>query len=145
MPLDATRVISGTFGQVFLDGVWLSNFNHFEAAVELQKAELKVSGDRWTHRKVTGLSGTGTISGFKVTSDLVRVMSPVADNKRGAVKVELIAKLEDPESYGCERIRLQNVLFDRIQLGNWTSGEIVNEEWPFTFEGYELLDPIVAS
>ncbi len=145
MPLDASRVISGTFGSVWMDGRWLTNFNHLEANVEVQKAELKLAGDRWTRRKVTGLNGTGTISGFKVTSELIQLMAPVADNARGAVKTELITKLADPEAYGFERIRLKNVMFDRIQLANWTAGETVAEEWPFTFEEFELLDPIVAS
>jgi hypothetical protein len=145
MPLDASRVISGTFGSVWMDGRWLTNFNHLEANVEVQKAELKLAGDRWTRRKVTGLNGTGTISGFKVTSELIQLMAPVADNARGTVKTELITKLADPEAYGFERIRLKNVMFDRIQLANWTAGETVTEEWPFTFEEFELLDPIVPS
>lgn len=145
MALDASRIINGTFGSVWMDGQWLTNFNHLEANVEVQKAEIKLSGDRWTRRKVTGLNGTGTISGFKVTSDLIQLMAPVADNTKGAVKTEIISKLADPEAYGYERIRLKNVMFDRIQLANWTAGENVTEEWPFTFEEFELLDPIVAA
>ncbi len=145
MALDASRIINGTFGSVWMDGQWLTNFNHLEANVEVQKAEIKLSGDRWTRRKVTGLNGTGTISGFKVTSDLIQLMAPVADNTKGAVKTEIISKLADPEAYRYERIRLKNVMFDRIQLANWTAGENVTEEWPFTFEEFELLDPIVAT
>ena len=143
--LDVSRVINGTYGEVWMDGKWLSNFNHLEANVEIQKAELKISGNRWTKRKVTGLNGTGTISGFKVTSDLIQLNTPMADSANPAVRTEIISKLADPEAYGYERIRLKYVLFDRIQLANWTAGETVNEEWPFTFEGYELLDPIAQS
>ncbi len=145
MALDASRVINGTFGSVWMDGAWLTNFNHLEASVEVQKAELKLSGDRWTRHKVTGLSGTGTVSGFKVTSDLITLTAPLGDNARGSVKTELISKLADPEGYGHERIRLKNVMFDKIQLANWTAGENVTEEWSFTFEEFELLDPIAVS
>ena len=28
---------------------------------------------------------------------------------------------------------------------DWEAGKEINEEWPFTFENYELLDPIVAT
>jgi hypothetical protein len=145
MAVDAARTIDGTFGSVYLEKDWLTNFNEMKAEVEIQKSELKLSGDRWTRHKVVGLKGTGNITGYKVTSQLISLNSPVADNTSGSVRTELVSKLADPEAYGYERIRLMNVMFDKILLANWKAGEVVNEEWPFTFEGYELLDPIVQS
>lgn len=136
MALDASRTILGTYGQLFIDGEWQININHLEANVETQKRELNLSGDPWVRHKKGPMKGTGTMSGFKVTSDMIR---------RGFEKFEIISKLADPEAYGHERIRLMNVMPDRIQLANWTAGEEVTEEIPFTFEEYELLDPIVAS
>lgn len=136
MALDASRTILGTYGQVFIDGVWQTNLNHLEANVEIQKRELLLSGDPWVRHKKGPMKGTGTMSGFKVTSDMIR---------RGFEKFEIISKLADPEAYGYERVRLMNVMPDRQQLANWTAGEEVTEEIPFTFEEYELLDPIVAS
>lgn len=141
--LDPTRVINGSYGEVWHEGRWLTNFNHLEANVEVQKADVRPSGTRWIGTKVTGLKGSGTISGYKVTSGLIQLIGQVKDDKQGEYKTELISKLADPEAYGYERIRLMNVSFDRIQLANWTSGEPVSEELPFTFVGYELLDPIV--
>lgn len=136
MPLDASRTILGTYGQVFIDGIWQTNLNHMEANVEIQKRELNLSGDPWVRHKKGPMKGTGTMSGFKVTSEMLQ---------RGFGKFELVSKLDDPEAYGHERVRLMNVMPDRLQLANWTAGEEVAEEVPFTFEGYELLDPIVAS
>jgi hypothetical protein len=63
---------------------------------------------------------------------------------RGFEKFELTSKLEDPEAYGFETITLKGVMLDRLQLANWTAGEDVQEEVPFTFEGYELNDPITS-
>lgn len=135
MSLDASRVILGTYGQVFIDGNWQANFNHLEAKVEVQKKELNLSGDSWVRHKLGAKKGTGTVSGFKVTSFML---------EKGFNKFEIISKLADPESYGFERVRLVNVIPDRLQLANWTAGEEVKEEISFTFEGYELLDPIKA-
>ncbi|GMX60837.1 MULTISPECIES: phage tail tube protein [Paenibacillus] len=135
MSLDASRVILGTYGQVFIDGNWQANFNHLEAKVEVQKKELNLSGDSWVRHKLGAKKGTGTVSGFKVTSFML---------EKGFTKFEIISKLADPESYGFERVRLVNVIPDRLQLANWTAGEEVKEEISFTFEGYELLDPIKA-
>jgi hypothetical protein len=132
--LDPSRVISGSFGQIFIDGVWQTNLNHYEAKVTNGKFELNLPNSPWTKHKNGPLKGTGTISGYKVTSSMIQ---------RGFSKYEIIVKLDDPEAYGHERIRLKNVSNDELDLGNWTSGEVVNESTPFTFEGFELLDPIV--
>jgi hypothetical protein len=56
----------------------------------------------------------------------------------------MYAKLEDPEAYGYETVKLSSVMLDKLQLANWTAGEEVKEEVSFTFEGYELLDRIQA-
>ncbi|MNR48147.1 hypothetical protein D3C85_1673460 [compost metagenome] len=73
------------------------------------------------------------MSGFKVTSDMI---------VRGFEKFSLVSKLGDPDAYGFERITLNNVMLDKLQLANWTAGEEVKEEVAFTFEGYTLNDPI---
>ncbi|MBB6730053.1 phage tail tube protein [Cohnella zeiphila] len=134
--MDPTRAILGTYGQVFIDGVWQTNINHLEASVEVEKRELKLAGSEWTVHKLGAKKGTGTMSGYKVTSDMIR---------RGFAKFDVINKLDDPEAYGFERIRLVGCVADKLQLANWTAGEEVAEETAFTFEGYELLDPISAS
>lgn len=134
--LDPTRVILGTFAQAFIDGVWQTNINHLEATVEIDKRELNLVGYNWVQFKMGAQRGSGTISGYKVTSDMIR---------RGFSKFDIISKLDDPEAYGFERIRLIRCMPDSIQLANWTAGEEVTEEVPFTFEGYELLDPIIGN
>lgn len=133
--LDPGRIIMGTFGQIFIDGVWQSNLNHLEANVEADKRELNLVGTEYTVFKLGRKKGTGTMSGYKVTSDMIT---------RGFQKFSIINKLDDPEAYGFERIQLNGCMVDKIQLANWTAGEEVVEETAFTFESYELLDPIVA-
>ncbi|SMB97943.1 Phage tail tube protein [Thermanaeromonas toyohensis ToBE] len=138
--IDASRVINGTYGAVYLDGRWLTNFTRCEIRDEYDFAELKLSGDRRTKHKMVGVKGSGTIAGFKVTSDLIKAL---LDNPTRTF--EIISKLADPESYGMERIRVPQVKFNRNQLANWRTGEVVEEEWEFVYDGEpELLDPIVA-
>ncbi|WP_019420191.1 phage tail tube protein [Paenibacillus sp. OSY-SE] len=133
--LDPSRVILGTHGAAFIDGKWQSNINHLEASVEVEKRELNLCGIDWVQHKIGIKKGTGTMSGFKVTSDMM---------KRGFAKFDIISKLDDPEAYGHETVRLIRCMPDKVQLANWTAGEEVAEETPFTFESYELLDPIVG-
>jgi len=136
LSLDSDRVIYGSFGRIYIDGVWQTNFNHLEAKVTQNKIELNLSGDDWVRHKRGSKKGTGTISGFKVTSAMLQ---------QGFSKFEIVSKLDDPEAYGYERIRLKNVIPDELQLANWTAGEEVKEDVPFTFEEYELQDAIVES
>lgn len=134
--LDPSRVIMGTFGQIFIEGNWQSNLNHLEASVEVDKRELNLVGTDYTVYKLGRKKGTGTMSGYKVTSDMI---------ERGFERFSIIHKLADPDSYGFERIQLSGCIVDKVQLANWTAGEEVVEETPFTFESYTLLDPIHAS
>jgi len=132
--LDSSRVINGSFGTVVDDGgKWLSNYNKLEASVEADKKELKLSGRLWTAHKIVGLKGTGTVSGFKVDSSMLQ---------RGFKPFQLTTKVDDPEAFGAETIVLHNVIVDKLHLANWEAGTEVTEEVPFTFEGFELKDPI---
>ena len=142
MALDATRTINGSYGEVWTEGKWLTNVQSAEAIVDIEKEEIKRSGTRWTGHKVVGLTGSGTITGYKITSDFIKSVGAVANDRNKPYVTELIMKLDDPESFGAERIRLKAVQFDRIPLSKFEVGSLVEEELPFTFSGYDLLDEI---
>jgi hypothetical protein len=144
MALDATRVINGSYGEVWHDGQWLTNIMSAEAAIEIGKEEINRAGTRWVAHKVTSLTGTGSISGYKITSEFVERIGQIANDRKGAFVTELILKLDDPEAFGAYRVRLKGVQFDNIPLLNYEMNSIVEEELNFTFTGYELLDKIVA-
>lgn len=142
MVLESSRVISGSFGECYHNGEWLTNIYKVSADVEISKSEVKRCGTRWSGNKVTGLKGTGSMTGYKVTTELIENIGQICDDRQGEYKTEIIVKLDDPEAFGAERIRLKHVSFDKIPLTNWEVGNLVEQEWPFTFEGYELLDKI---
>lgn len=144
MSFDAIRAIVGTFGYIYKEGKWLSQYNKLEASVEIGKAEIKPAGDRWVRHKVISLKGKGSISGYKVTDELLEEVSVVAQSDKPSFRTTLIVELKDPEGLGYERIKLLNVMFDNIDLANWEHSKEIEEKWDFTFEGYELLDPIRA-
>jgi hypothetical protein len=124
------------------NGNWLTNVRNFEATVDIQKEELKVAGTRWAKHKVTGLKGTGTLSGYKITTELAEAIGSVASDSGIPYVTELIGKIADPESDGTLRVRLKAVSFDKIDIVKFEVGSIVEEELPFTFEGFEYLDVI---
>lgn len=142
MALDSSRVINGSYGEVWHEGKWLTNIQSAEAMVEIDKEEINRAGTRWKGHKVTSLTGTGSMTGYKVTSDFIKLVGAVADDRKKPYVTELIFKLDDPEAFGAERIRLKAVQFDQIPLGNFEVGSLIEEELPFTFSGFDLLDEI---
>lgn len=140
MALDTTDVIVGTYGEVWHDGRWLTNITSCEATVEIEKEDVPRAGTRWRGHKVVGLNGTGSMSGYKVTSEFVERIGSVARNNGPEFVTELIVTLKNPDALKAYRVRLKNVTFDSIPLINYEVGSLVEEELNFTFSDYELLD-----
>lgn len=138
--LDESRVLNGQFGECWHEGQWATNVTGVEASVEITKEEIKRAGTRWLGHKSTSLKGAGTISAYKVTSYWVEKIGQIANDRNKAFVTELIIKLDDPEGWGAYRVRLKNVTFDKIDLVNFEVGSLVEEELPFTFVGFDLLD-----
>jgi len=144
MVLDPTRVINGSYGTVWMDGQWLTNFNKGEASGDINKEELNLAGTRVTRHKTTSVTYSGSISGYKVTSALIKAISQVGKDTGKPLVTELIMKLDDPEAYGAERVRLKGVQFDKIDIMNFEANKLVEQELPFTFSGFDFLDEIKA-
>lgn len=142
--MDASRVINGSFGEVWSEGKWLSNVTQAEASVEIGKEEVKRAGTRWIGHKTTTAKGSGSITGYKVTSEWIENVGQITNDRSKPFTTELIVKLDDPEAWGAYRVRLKAVQFDKIDLFNFEVGSLVEEEWPFTFTGFELMDRMIA-
>ncbi len=143
--LDPTRVISGNYAYVYDEnGDWLTNVMNVEASIDIGKEDIQRAGTRWIGKKTTTLEGSGSIGGYKITSDFLKMVARAAEDNAPPFVTEFIIKLEDPESYGAERIRLKGVQFDNVPLVNAEVGSLVEEEYNFTFDGFELMDEISA-
>lgn len=143
--LDDTRVINGSYGECYREGKWLTNIYKMSAELELSYGDVKISGTRWTGQKLLSIKGTGSITGYMITTELVQNVARITDDRKSEYVTELIFKLDDPEAYGCERVRLKHVKFSKVPIAGWEVGSVVEEEWPFTFTGVEWLDSIEES
>lgn len=136
--LDATRVMNGSFGQVFdANGNWLTNIKSAEAVVEINKEEILRAGTRWVGHKATTLTGTGTITGYKVTTEFAEAIGAISADNGASFVTSIRMKVADPES-GTFSVVLSGVQFDRIPLVNYELGAVVEEELPFTFSSYTI-------
>lgn len=137
----AKRVISGTWGEVWLDGDKVSECYGLQAKVSFNKEDIALCGQMASDKKVTSIECTGSLRMHKVTS---RMALAIGENIRNGkdVRFTIVSKLKDPDAYGAERVVLSNVSFDDLILADWEAKSVGKVECPFTFTDYEFLDEI---
>ena len=137
----ATRVISGTWGEVWLEGDKVSECYGLQAKVSFNKEDIALCGQMASDKKVTSIECTGSLRMHKVTS---RMALAIGENIRNGkdVRFTIVSKLKDPDAYGAERVVLSNVSFDDLTLADWEAKSVGKVECPFTFTDYEFLDEI---
>lgn len=141
MTLQAEKIISGSFGFLHHEGEWLTNVTQFQATVQINKEEIQRSGTRWVGHKAMSVVGSGSMTEYKMTPDLIKRIGQFTDDKSPMFVTELIGKLDDPDSPETkQRVRLKGVQFDVINLMSYEAGTIVTQETPFTISGYEFID-----
>ncbi len=138
---DASRVVNGSWGEVWVDGDYMAEATGLEAKVSLDKQEVNQTGTLEKGYKVTGVDGKGTLKMNKVTSYFIQKMS---DNLKAGktTTATIISNLEDPDSFGAERVQLNGCVFDELTLVNWEAKKLGEESIPFTFTSWEILESI---
>lgn len=135
----AKRVANGTWGQVWLDGEYVSECYGCKMAVKTTKEKIHLAGQMAEDNKVTGIELTGTLKLYKCSSRMGRLIGDKMKNGQD-VRFTVISKLADPDAYGAERISATGVSFDDLTLADWESGKIGQTECPFTYTNYQYLD-----
>ena len=143
--LQAGDTISGREGTAFvtIDG---QNFEMFElkninAVVEMAKTEVNTLSKRSTQQKVTGASGTGSMTIHKVTSRYAKIaLDYLKTGRTPSITIKITN--DDPQStIGRQTTLLKNVLFDSIIIASLdVDAETLEEDADFTFDDAELLE-----
>ena len=139
----AKRVVSGTWGEVWLDDDKVSECYGLQAKVSFNKEDIALCGQMASDKKVTSIDCTGSLRLHKVTSRMAQAIGESIRNGRD-VRFTIVSKLKDPDAYGAERVVLRNVSFDDLTLADWEAKSVGKVECPFTFTDYEFLDVIEA-
>lgn len=139
----AKRVVSGTWGEVWLDDDKVSECYGLQAKASFNKEDIALCGQMASDKKVTSIDCTGSLRLHKVTSRMAQAIGEHIRNGRD-VRFTIVSKLKDPDAYGAERVVLRNVSFDDLTLADWEAKSVGKVECPFTFTDYEFLDVIEA-
>lgn len=139
----AKRIMSGTWGELWLNSEYVGECYKCQAKYSFTKQSVTLPGQMAEDAKVTGMKGTGSLGLHKVNSRMAAVIGDAIQNGKD-LRFTVISKLDDPDSYGAERVTLYNVSFDDLTLADWEVSVNGKVECPFTFTKHKFLDVVEA-
>lgn len=142
--LRAANTINGTHGKAFanIDGIIKDLFyiKSIEATATPNKVEVKALGSLATQHKNVGWTGSGTVSMNYLSPTFREIMSKYA--KTGVnTYFTMTVVISDPESLsGKQTCVLTDCTIDSVSVAKLDrESAILEEDVPFTFEGYEYM------
>jgi len=139
---NASRVMNGTFGQLWEDSVEIAEVSSFQAKITKNYDTIQMCRQMMEDRKLISIKGTGSMT-------LHKVYSRGADDAENAlaghdVRKTLVGALDDPDAYGAERVALYGVSYDEQTLADWAAAKSGTLTIPFQFTGFQYLDKVEA-
>lgn len=139
--INQNKILNGTNGNVWLNGKLLAQIKSIEAKITGNFEEVNFVGDYATYNAYTGWSGEGTLVMQKIDSTVLKLMGDAF--KTGVMpEVKIITQLKDKSTDKSERTAINNVVFTEMMLAKFEAKALVEEELPFKFSDYEVLETI---
>ena len=125
------RTISGAYGELWLDNEKVAELKSIEGKITAERADVQLGIS--VDSKITGLKGEGTVTIYKVYTRGKKILENWSKGKD--VRSRIVTSIKDPDSLKGqeERVSIDNVWFNSIDLVKFSRGEIVEEEIPFGF------------
>ncbi len=135
--LRGNRIISGSWGSLWLDGDRVIDIVKFEAKLSTEREDITLPGSMDIDSKLVALKGEGTMTTKKVYS---REWDKFAKKWLEGLdpRSKIIAKLSDPDSFGTERVIINNVWFIGVDIMNFESKKPIEQELKFGFTASDL-------
>ena len=138
---NAQQVMSGTQGEIWIDGKYMAEVTAFNAEVKLVKEEVNQVKTMFKQYKITGCEGTGNVKMNHVSSYFINLMEDNIRNARQTV-VTIRVKLDDPDAVGREEVIIRDATFDKLTLMDWEAKKLTEDDYDFTFTDFEV--PVTA-
>lgn len=135
------RVLVGTEGNIWVNGYLLAQIKSVEIKVTGSFEDVSVCGDGSTHHVYTGWDGEGNLAIFKIDSYVLNMLAK-AYQTRIMPDIKIITKLTDVSNKRTERTAVTGVVFTEFMLSKFETKTIIEEELPFKFDNYEVLQTI---
>lgn len=135
------NILHGNDASVWFGGEELFEVEKLEAKVTMDNEDIEVLGNPGTFSRFNGMSGSGTLTRYKVDSSYLELISDSV--KSGVIPdVTIITSIKQPATGKVERVALKNVTFTEATLMSLEKKKVVEEEIPFSFGDFELLEKI---
>lgn len=135
------KIIRGSFGRLWINGLQVAQVKSFELKATLNYEEVDVNGDLAKKQRYTGYSLAGTMVCHKINSyNSSLVNSGIKDGQLPEIK--FVATLADPDSEGSESVEVYDVTFDEVTLMHFENASVEEESIPFKAGGYDLISTI---
>lgn len=124
--LRGNQVLSGTWGEVWVDGVPILEAKKVEAKASANREDVQMGID--VDSKMTGIKGEVTITINKVYSTYNTILKNYKNGND--VRSQLITKVADPDAVGAqqERWSFDNVWWNDLPLVIYEKGALIEEE-----------------
>lgn len=136
---NSQQVMSGTQGEVWINDKYMAQVTAFKAEVTLTKEEVNQVKKMAKQYKVTGWEGKGNVKMNHMSSYFLDLMADNIKNAKQTV-VTIVAKLDDPDAIGAERVIIRDATFDKLTLMDWEAKKLTTDDYDFTFSDFDLLD-----
>lgn len=137
--MNAQQVMSGTEGEVWIDGDYMAQATAFKAVANLIKQEVNQVKKRSKQYKSTGWEGKGSLKMNHVSSYMIDKMAQNIKDGHQTV-CTIVAKMSDPDAIGAERVVIRDATFDSLTLMDWEAKKLTDESYDFTFTDFDLLE-----
>lgn len=139
--MNQNRILSGSSGNVWLNGQRLAEVKSIEAKITGSFEEVSFVGAYETYNAYMGWAGEGSITLQKIDSKVLNLMGD--SYKTGVMpEVKIITQLEDKSTGKSERASIGGVVITEFMLAKFENKALVEEEIPFKFSEYEILGTI---
>lgn len=142
------NAINGAFGSIIYRGAKIANIQNIEARVSAERRAVRVAGSIAAHYKRVGVTGEGTFTVMRVTSEFMDIAADLFDPLKRVVPSDMTILLNDPDTgTEVEEVTLENVKLWEIPLG-FNVEDLISQVITFTFEGMiverEITQPVPA-
>ncbi|EEA84831.1 phage tail tube protein [Peptacetobacter hiranonis] len=137
--LDATKIQSGTYGELWWDSEYMSEAKAIDIKDEFEKESIKVVRDRRVKHKTLAVEGKGSVTLYKINSFAIKKLKDFSLGNAEEPRFTLMTNLDDPSGLGAERLIFNGVMFDDLTWVKTEVGTLGEIELPFTYESVEIV------
>lgn len=130
------HTIAGAHGTLWIDNQKVVEFSKVNAKVTAERKDIQLGLS--VDSKIVALKGEGTVTVSKVYTRAKKIIEEWAKGKD--LRTRITTNLADPDTPGGqeERVTIDNVWFNELDVINIAKGEITEEEYPFGFTPEDL-------